>query len=60
MQMNGHDFLGLLRWYLRPIVKERRPLSDERTFSRVIASCVNIDELDSASMFQEIAAFVSN
>ncbi len=52
--MNGHDFLELLRWYLRHIVQERRPLDVEHTFVRCVFACVEAATLDSFPLFQTL------
>jgi hypothetical protein len=58
-QINGHDFLRLLRWFLRPIVRERKPLADERVFERAVIACVELELLDQHALFQQIVARIA-
>lgn len=56
--INGHDFIMLLSWYLRPMVGDRRLLAPERTLERTLFACLELADLDEQKMFRDVLARV--
>jgi len=57
--MDGHHFMELTRWYLRNYVRDRKPLSDQRTFERAFFGCLELSKLDQFELFQSIKARIN-
>lgn len=59
-QMNGHDFLALLRWFVRPFVREQNPVRYQVPFERAVFACVELRDLDRQPAFQRLLERVNS
>jgi len=53
--MNGHHFMDLARWFLRPFLhKAKKPLADKPAFERAFFGCLELQKLDADPLFQKL------
>jgi len=53
-QINGHDFVEMLTWYLRSLVGDKRSLKECHTVGRALFACLELEQLDAQPMFQRL------
>lgn len=53
-QMNGHHFFVLARWFFRHFAKEKKVLANDKAFERACFACLELDALDTQSLFQQL------